>query len=91
MSGIQTGTTVILDLQKPAVHVFTHATFRLQVAEFLKTCIFKQKLNCLHKGISIHRVVSFDLFLVFFRSFSYNGVYFRSAQVSYPIPPPPTF
>ena len=32
-------------------------------------------------------VVSIDLFLSFFMPFSYNGVYFRAAQVSYPIPP----
>ena len=30
-------------------------------------------------------VVSIDLFLSFFMPFSYNGVYFRAAQVSYPI------
>ena len=34
-------------------------------------------------------VVSIDLFLTFYMPFSYNGVYFRPAQVFYPIPPPP--
>ena len=33
----------------------------------------------------VPKVVSIDLFLVFFMPFSYNGVYFRAAQVSYPI------